>query len=115
MSARNPTPWTIQLGDNGKRGKASAEWASILDAHGVFVAEGLDESTAREIVAAVNARPHDPAPAFASPRPWRTNQYATIMDADGEAIFTPRIPSKGRTMNANAALLVAAVNAWEAE
>jgi hypothetical protein len=54
MSARHPTPWTIQLGDNGKRGKARAEWASILDANGVFVAEGLDESTAKEIVFAVN-------------------------------------------------------------
>ena len=45
-----------------------------------------------------------------SPRPWQTNQYATIMDANGEAIFTPRIPSNGRTMRANAAMLVEAVN-----
>ncbi len=54
MSARHPTPWTIQLGDNGRRGKARLEWAAILDANGVFVAEGLDESTAKEIVFAVN-------------------------------------------------------------
>ena len=48
-----------------------------------------------------------------SPRPWSTNQYATIMDAEGEAIFTPRIPSKGRTMKDNAELIVRAVNGRE--
>jgi hypothetical protein len=56
MSAKHPTPWTIEDGDNGKRGKARAEWAYILDARGVYVVDGMDCATAREIAEAVNGR-----------------------------------------------------------
>ena len=56
MSAKHPTPWTIEGGDNGKRGKLRREWAYILDARGVYVVDGMDLATAREIVEAVNER-----------------------------------------------------------
>lgn len=56
MSAKHPTPWTIEGGDNGKRGKLRREWANILDARGVYVVDGMDCATAREIAKAVNER-----------------------------------------------------------
>lgn len=56
MSAKHPTPWTIEDGDNGKHGKARLEWANILDAHGVYVDNGIDRATAREIAEAANGR-----------------------------------------------------------
>lgn len=57
MSAKNPTPWSIE--DDAirdKRGKARLEWANIIDARGVYVAEDLERATAREIAEAVNGR-----------------------------------------------------------
>jgi len=56
MSAQHPTPWRAEGRDNGKRGRLRREFWSILDRNGFFVAEGLDERTAREIVDAVNER-----------------------------------------------------------
>lgn len=56
MSAQHPTPWRAEGRDNGKRGRLRREFWAVLDRNGFFVAEGLDERTAREIVAAVNAR-----------------------------------------------------------
>ena len=56
MSAKYPTPWTIEDGDNGKRGKLRREWTNILDARGVYVVDGMDCATAREIAEAVNGR-----------------------------------------------------------
>lgn len=56
MSAQHPTPWRAEGRDNGKRGRLRREYWSILDRNEFFVADGLDETTAREIVAAVNAR-----------------------------------------------------------
>lgn len=56
MSARHPTPWRADVRDNGKRGRQRREFWAILDRNEFFVAEGLDERTAREIVDAVNAR-----------------------------------------------------------
>ena len=56
MSAQHPTPWRSEGRDNGKRGRLRREYWSILDRNDFFVAEGLDETTAREIVEAVNER-----------------------------------------------------------
>lgn len=56
MSARHPTPWRAEGRDNGKRGRLRREFWSVIDSNGFFVAEGLDERTAREIVDAVNER-----------------------------------------------------------
>ena len=56
MSARNQTPWRAEGRDNGKRGRQRREFWAVLDRNDFFVAEGLDETTAREIVAAVNER-----------------------------------------------------------
>lgn len=53
MSARFPIPWRAEGRDNGLRGRQRREWWAVLDRNGFFVAEGLDETTAREIVAAV--------------------------------------------------------------
>lgn len=54
MSAQHPTPWRAEGRDNGKRGRLRREFWAVLDRNDFFVAEGLDERTAREIVAAVN-------------------------------------------------------------
>ena len=56
MSAKHPTPCTIEEGDNGKRGKLRREWAYVLDARGFYVDVAIDRATAREIVEAVNGR-----------------------------------------------------------
>lgn len=56
MSAQHPAPWRAEGRDNGKRGRLRREFWAVLDRNDFFVAEGLDERTAREIVAAVNAR-----------------------------------------------------------
>ena len=56
MSAKHPTPWTIEECDNGRRGKLRREWANIIDARRVYVVAGMDRATAREIAEAVNGR-----------------------------------------------------------
>lgn len=56
MSAQHPAPWRAEGRDNGKRGRLRREFWAVLDRNEFFVAEGLDETTAREIVAAVNER-----------------------------------------------------------
>lgn len=56
MSARFPIPWRAEGRDNGLCGQHRREWWAVLDRNGFLVAEGLDETTAHEIVAAVNAR-----------------------------------------------------------
>ena len=56
MSAQHPTPWRAEGRDNGKRGRLRREFWAILDRNEFFVAEGLDETTALEIVDAVNER-----------------------------------------------------------
>ena len=54
MSARHPTPWRAE--GQGIHDRLRSEYWSVIDSNGFFVAEGLDEQTAREIVDAVNAR-----------------------------------------------------------
>lgn len=56
MSAKHPTPWTVIHCNNGARGKWYCEWGNIVDDHGIFVVEGMDLATAREIAEAVNER-----------------------------------------------------------
>lgn len=56
MSARHPTPWRTEGRDNGKRGRQRREFWAVIDRNEFFVAEGLDERTAREVVDAVNGR-----------------------------------------------------------
>lgn len=56
MSAQHPAPWRAEGRDNGKRWRLRREFWAVLDRNEFFVAEGLDETTAREIVAAVNDR-----------------------------------------------------------
>jgi len=54
MSAQHSTPWCAEERNNGRRGRLRREWWAVLDRNGFFVAEGLDETTAREIVSAEN-------------------------------------------------------------
>lgn len=56
MSAQHHAPWRAEGRDNGKSGRLRREFWAVLDRNEFFVAEGLDETTAREIVAAVNER-----------------------------------------------------------
>lgn len=67
MSKEHPTPWTIvQYGQRYtpevKRGKrVMTKWIvqdlfALVDRRGVFVAQALDEATAKEICEAVNGR-----------------------------------------------------------
>ena len=56
MSARHPTPWTVMACNNGARGKLRHEWGNIADNNGIFIVEGEDLATAREIAEAVNGR-----------------------------------------------------------
>lgn len=56
MSKAHPKPWYVLLETtvkerrrDGKRGKVAVEYWAVLDARGAFIAEGLDEETAREI------------------------------------------------------------------
>lgn len=56
MSGRHPTPWRAEGRENGRRGRLRREFWAVLDRNEFFVAEGLDERTAREIVDAANER-----------------------------------------------------------
>jgi hypothetical protein len=56
MSAKHPTPWTVINCNNGARGKWFHEWGNILDDNGIFIVDGMDLATAREIAEAVNGR-----------------------------------------------------------
>jgi hypothetical protein len=56
MSAKHPTPWTVINCNNGARGKWFLEWGNIADDNGIFVVDGMDLPTAREIAEAVNGR-----------------------------------------------------------
>lgn len=63
MSLKHPHPWTARFEAvvkaprlDGKRGTRAVEYWLVLDARGFIVADGLDETTAREIAAAVNGR-----------------------------------------------------------
>ena len=56
MSAKHPTPWTVINCNNGARGKLRHEWGNIADNNGIFIVEGEDLATAREIAEAVNGR-----------------------------------------------------------
>ena len=56
MSNMHPKPWFASLETtvkerrrDGKRGKVAVEYWAVLDARGAFIAEGLDEETARAI------------------------------------------------------------------
>ena len=56
MSFRHPIPWKAVLETivrqrrrDGKRGMSGVDYWAVLDARGVFVVQGLDEDTAREI------------------------------------------------------------------
>lgn len=54
MSARHPTPWRAE--GQGIHDRLRCEYWAVLDRNGIFVMDALDETTAREIVAAVNGR-----------------------------------------------------------
>ena len=59
MSARHPAPWRtegIGIYDGPIHDPLRREYQDVLDRNDFFVAEALDEMTAREIVAAVNGR-----------------------------------------------------------
>lgn len=56
MSAMHPRPWKAvhetsvrERRRDGKRGSWNTEYWAVLDARGVFVAQGLDKDTAQEI------------------------------------------------------------------
>ena len=56
MSLAHPRPWLAwyettvkERRRDGKRGYINVEYWGVVDARGVFIAEGLDEDTAREI------------------------------------------------------------------
>ena len=66
MSNMHPRPWYASLETtvkerrrDGKRGKTAVEYWAVLDARGMFIAEGLDGETAREIAAGWT-KFHDP-------------------------------------------------------
>lgn len=54
MSARHPTPWRAE--GKGIRDRLRCEYWAVLDRNGIFVTDALDETTAREVVDAVNRR-----------------------------------------------------------
>lgn len=54
MSARHPTPWRAE--GQGIHDRLRSEYWAVLDRNGIFVMDALDETTAREIVDAVNER-----------------------------------------------------------
>ncbi len=56
MSAKHPTPWTVINCNNGARGKWFYEWGNIVDDNGIFIVDGMDLATAREIAEAINGR-----------------------------------------------------------
>lgn len=54
MSTRHPTPWRAE--GQGIHDRLRSEYWAVLDRNGIFVMDALDETTACEIVAAVNGR-----------------------------------------------------------
>lgn len=54
MSAQHPTPWRAE--GQGIHDRLRHEYWAVLDRRGIFVMDALDETTACEIVDAVNRR-----------------------------------------------------------